>query len=310
MQLGIVVPCYNEEEVLPETAGRLLELLERLMAAGNISESSKIWFVDDGSRDRTWEIIESLTGDNRHIGGIRLSRNRGHQNALMAGLLTVEGDALVSVDADLQDDVSIIEQMVARAHEGADIVYGVRRSRGTDTPMKRGTAQLFYRLIRWLGVETVYNHADFRLMSRRAVEALRTFGEVNLYLRGIVPLIGYQSVTVEYDRAARFAGVSKYPIKKMIALAVDAVTSFSAVPLRLIGFLGFVIFFGTVIVSLWVLWIRLFTDRAVPGWASTVLPLYFVGGVQILCIGIIGEYLGKIYVEVKARPRYVIDKII
>ena len=310
MQLGIVVPCYNEEEVLPETAGRLLELLERLMAAGNISESSKIWFVDDGSRDRTWEIIESLTGDNRHIGGIRLSRNRGHQNALMAGLLTVEGDALVSVDADLQDDVSIIEQMVARAHEGADIVYGVRRNRGTDTPMKRGTAQLFYRLIRWLGVETVYNHADFRLMSRRAVDALRTFGEVNLYLRGIVPLIGYQSVTVEYDRAARFAGVSKYPIKKMIALAVDAVTSFSAVPLRLIGFLGFVIFFGTVIVSLWVLWIRLFTDRAVPGWASTVLPLYFVGGVQILCIGIIGEYLGKIYVEVKARPRYVIDKII
>jgi polyisoprenyl-phosphate glycosyltransferase len=310
MQLGIVVPCYNEQEVLPETATRLLQLLERLIGSGAISETSKIWFVDDGSRDETWRIIEKLAEGSRHVSGIRLSRNRGHQNALIAGLLTAEGDALVSVDADLQDDINVIEQMVVHWQQGADVVYGVRKNRDTDTSFKRKTAELFYRVLRLLGVESIYNHADYRLMSRRAIDALREFREVNLYLRGIVPLIGFRSVAVHYNRAERFAGVSKYPLKKMIGLALDAVTSFSAVPLRLISFLGFAVFFGTVVVSLWILWVRLFTDQAVPGWASTVLPLYLIGGVQILCIGIIGEYLGKIYSEVKSRPRYVIEKIV
>jgi glycosyltransferase involved in cell wall biosynthesis len=310
MQLGIVVPCYNEQEVLPETAVRLLHLLEELIGSGVVSESSKIWFVDDGSRDNTWPIVERLATQSRHVSGIRLSRNRGHQNALMAGLVTAEGDALVSVDADLQDDIRVIEEMVKEWQRGADVVYGVRRSRDTDTSFKRKTAELFYGGLRVLGVETVYNHADFRLMSRRAVDALKEFREVNLYLRGIVPLIGFRSAVVYYDRAERFAGESKYPLKKMLGLALDAVTSFSAVPLRLISLLGLAVFLGTVIVSLWVLWVRLFTDRAVPGWASTVLPLYFIGGVQIFCIGIIGEYLGKIYSEVKGRPRYVIDKIV
>jgi polyisoprenyl-phosphate glycosyltransferase len=309
-RLAVVVPCYNEEEVLPETARRMTALLDRLQSLGKISADSKIVFVDDGSTDRTWSVIEQLAAGNNHVSGIKLSRNRGHQNALMAGLFTAEGDALVSIDADLQDDVNAIEEMLDRYRSGVEVVYGVRKRRATDTAFKRLTAQGFYRLIRMLGAESVYNHADYRLMSRRAVEELKQYREVNLYLRGIVPLIGFKSEIVYYDRASRFAGESKYPLGKMIALALDAITSFSIVPLRMIALTGFVIFLGSLGVSVWALWVRLFTDDAVPGWTSIVLPMYFLGGIQIFCIGLLGEYLGKTYTEIKARPRYIIEKVL
>jgi len=309
-KLGVVVPCYNEEEVLPEAARRLTALVGRLVSAGKISDDSRIVFVDDGSRDRTWEIIEQLAAANRHVSGIKLSRNRGHQNALIAGLFTAEGDALVSVDADLQDDIDAIEEMVDLYHAGADVVYGVRKRRDTDTMFKRLTAQAFYRIIHTLGAESIYNHADYRLMARRAIDTLKEYREVNLYLRGIVPLIGFKSEIVHYERANRFAGKSKYPLRKMIALALEGVTSFSVVPLRLITLIGFVVFLGSMAVTLWAVWISLFTDRAIPGWASIVLPMYFLGGVQIFCIGMLGEYLGKTYAEVKARPRYAVEKVL
>jgi glycosyltransferase involved in cell wall biosynthesis len=309
-RLAIVIPCYNEEEVLPETAKRMTTLIGRLHSLGKISADSRIVFVDDGSRDHTWPLIEQLAAENRYVSGIKLSRNRGHQNALMAGLFTAEGDALVSIDADLQDDIDAIEQMMDRYLSGVEVVYGVRKRRETDTVFKRLTAEGFYRGIRMLGAESVYNHADYRLMSRRAIEALKQFREVNLYLRGIVPLLGFRSEIVYYDRANRFAGESKYPLRKMIGLALDAVTSFSVVPLRIITFTGFAIFLGSLGVTLWALWVRLFTDDAVPGWASVVLPMYFLGGIQIFCIGMLGEYLGKTYAEVKARPRYVIEKVL
>jgi glycosyltransferase involved in cell wall biosynthesis len=309
-RLAIVVPCYNEEEVLPETAKRMTELIGRLHALGKVSADSKIVFIDDGSRDCTWALIEQLAAESRHVSGIKLSRNRGHQNALMAGLFTAEGDAIVSIDADLQDDINAIEQMVDRYLSGVEVVYGVRKRRNTDSAFKRLTAEGFYKAIRLLGAESVYNHADYRLMSRRAIEELKQYREVNLYLRGIIPLIGFRSEIVYYDRANRFAGESKYPLGKMIALALDAITSFSIVPLRMITFAGFAIFLGSLGVTLWALWVRLFTDEAVPGWTSIVLPMYFLGGVQIFCIGILGEYLGKTYAEVKARPRYVIEKVL
>jgi len=308
VRLGIVIPCYNEEDVLPETARQMTALLERLMSAGKISRDSKMFFVDDGSKDRTWQLIEQLAAQNPFVAGIKLSRNRGHQNALIAGLYTAEGDALVSIDADLQDDVNAIEQMVDRYNAGAEIVFGVRRQRTTDTAFKRMSATVFYKLISTLGAESIYNHADYRLMSRRAIECLKQYAEVNLYLRGIVPLLGFKSEIVHYDRANRFAGESKYPLRKMIALAFEAVTSFSVVPLRMITFTGFIVFLGSMLVTLWVLWVRLFTDLAVPGWTSVVLPMYFLGGIQIFCIGMLGEYLGKTYAEVKSRPRFFIEK--
>jgi len=310
MKLGIVIPCYNEGEVLPETVRQVTELIDRLVALGKISADSKVCFVDDGSKDRTWALIEHHAAQNRHVSGIKLSRNRGHQNALIAGLFTAEGDALVSVDADLQDDLKAIEHMVDRFRGGVDIVYGVRNRRETDTAFKRLTAEGFYKLIAALGAESVYNHADYRLMSRRAVECLKQYREVNLFLRGIVPLIGFKSEIVYYDRANRFAGRSKYPVRRMIALALDAITSFSVVPLRMITLVGFVIFVASMLVTLWALWVRFFTNNAVPGWASVVLPMYFLGGIQIFCIGMLGEYLGKTYSEVKARPRYVIEKVV
>lgn len=309
IRLAIVTPCYNEQEVLPETCRRLVALLERLAAAGKVDRGSQIYFVDDGSRDRTWEIIESFVQEELPVVGIRLTRNRGHQNALLAGLFTAEGDAVVSIDADLQDDIEAIEEMVDRHLEGCDIVYGVRRRRESDTFFKRFSAETFYRLIGVLGAQTVFNHADYRLLSRRAIEALKQFREVNLFLRGIVPLIGYESAVVYYDRDARFAGESKYPLKKMIGLALDAVTSFSIVPLRLITLIGFIVFLFATIMSAYIFWIRIFTSVAVPGWASTLLPIYFLGGIQILCLGIMGEYLGKIYGESKARPRFLIEEI-
>jgi len=307
--IAIVIPCYNEEAVLPETCRRIGALMEELVEQGKISPSSTTYFIDDGSRDRTWQLIEEFTARKWRIAGIKLSRNCGHQNALLAGLFTAKGDAVVSIDADLQDDIEVIRGMVDRFNTGAEIVYGVRRQRHTDSPFKRLTAETFYRLMTTLGVESIRNHADYRLMSYRAIESLKQYNEVNLYLRGIVPLLGFRSEIVYYDRAKRFAGESKYPLRKMLTLAWNAITSFSIVPLRLITVTGFVVFLGAIFVSLWVLWIRLFTDNAVPGWTSVVLPTYLLGGIQIFCIGMIGEYLGKIYVEVKRRPRFLIEKM-
>lgn len=309
IKLHIVVPCYNEQEVLPEACRQFDALLGRLIDAGKIAAGSAIIFVDDGSADATWAMIEQAARARPRVVGLKLSRNRGHQNAVLAGLMTADGDAVITIDADLQDDIDAIERMVDRHLEGADIVYGVRNDRSTDSTFKRNSAVLFYRALAVFGVELVHNHADFRLMSRRAIEALRDYREVNLYLRGIVPLIGYRSATVEYERRVRFAGESKYPLSKMIKLAMQAITSFSTVPLQIITVTGFVVFAGAMAVSAWVLWISLFTDRAVPGWASTVLPMTVLGGIQILCLGVIGAYLGKIYGEVKSRPRYVIEQI-
>ena len=308
MQLCIVVPCYNEEEVLEETCGRLLALLTAVTATGQISPASRVCFVDDGSSDRTWALIESLAGKDPRITGIKLSRNRGHQNALLAGLLTAEGDAIISVDADLQDDIDAIPRMIEQLTRGADIVFGVRSRRDNDSVFKRVTANAFYRLMNWLGAQTIDNHADFRLMSRRAVEALRQYREVNVFLRGIVPLVGFPTAVVEYKRSERLAGTSKYPLRKMISFALEGLTSFSVVPLRIITFMGTLVFLITFGLSVWVLYVRFFTDLAVPGWASTMLPMFFLGGVQILCLGVMGEYLGRLYQEMKARPRYIIEK--
>jgi len=309
-RLSIVVPCFNEEEVLPETIRRLTALLERLVASGKLSDDSRICFVDDGSSDKTWTLIEKQSQVDSRIGGIKLSRNRGHQNALLAGLLSAPGDAIVSIDADLQDDPEVIEQMLDHYHDGAQIVYGVRKARHTDTAFKRMTAEGYYRILQVMGVDVVFNHADYRLMGRRAIDALKDYGEINIFLRGIVPTIGLTTSIVEYDREERFAGESKYPLKKMLSLAIDGVTSFSAVPLRFIAALGLLTFFGTILLSIWVVWTRFVSDDAIPGWASSVLPMYFLGGIQLLSIGIVGEYVAKIYTESKRRPRYFIDRII
>ena len=307
IRLGIVVPCYNEEQVLRETTRRLLTLLDRLISAGLIAHNSRIYYIDDGSRDGTWSLIKIIAHENSQVGGIKLSRNCGHQSALLAGLYSVPGDAIVSIDSDLQDDVDTIEMMVNECINGADIVYGVRDDRTTDTYFKRETAQVFYRMMGLLGVETIYNHADFRLMTRRAIEALKGYREVNLFLRGIIPLIGFPSAKVTYTRGARVAGESKYPLRRMLSLAWEGVTSFSVIPLRIVTVLGTVIFALTVLMSLYVIGVRLFTNQAIPGWASTVLPIYLLGGIQIMSIGILGEYLGKVYREIKARPRYTIE---
>ena len=308
--LSIVVPCFNEQEALPETSRQLLSLRSRLVADGKITEDSRIVLVDDGSRDRTWAMIEEYAASGLPVVGVRLSRNRGHQNALLAGLFVARGDAIVSVDADLQDDINAIEVMVDHYRRGCDVVYGVRSSRQTDTAFKRLTARGFYWLMERLGAQTVRDHADYRLMSRRAVEALREYGETNLYLRGIIPLLGFRSATVEYARQARIAGESKYPLRRMLSLALNAVTSFSIVPLRLISAIGFLVFLASLIVLGWTLWVAIFTSRAVPGWASITLPIYFLGGIQLLSLGVIGEYLGKLYVEAKRRPRYFIERIV
>lgn len=307
--LTLVVPCFNEEEVLPDTAHRLSALLARLSRDGLVSPNSRVLFVDDGSTDGTWPLIESLSQRDSALAGMKLSRNRGHQNALLAGLFTAEGDVMVSIDADLQDDIEVIGDMVRQHHLGAEVVYGVRKHRNADSAFKRLTAAGFYRLMRLLGADSISNHADFRLMSRRAVEALKQFGEVNLFLRGIVPLIGYRSAIVRYDRLERRAGVTKYPLRRMLGLALDAITSFSVVPLRIITFVGFVVFLLSAAMGGWALWAHLFSDQTLPGWTSTILPIYFLGGVQILCIGILGEYMGKLYQEAKARPRYIIETI-
>lgn len=309
-RLSLVVPCFNEEAVLPETISRLLALLDELCARGLVTGDSAITFVDDGSRDRTWEIIETARAADARVCGIRLSTNRGHQHALLAGLLNAPGDVLISLDADLQDDLAAIPRMLEAHGQGAEIVYGVRARREHDTFFKRSSARTYYWLLRNLGVDVIADHADFRLMGRRAVEALSGFSEVNLFLRGIVPLLGFRSEIVTYDRNARLAGETKYPLGKMIALAANGVFSFSTVPLQWITILGFVVALGSVGAGFWALGVRLFTARALPGWASTVIPMYFLGSVQLLAIGIIGGYVSRVYAETKRRPRFIIEKSI
>ncbi len=275
-----------------------------------ISAESSLYFVDDGSKDQTWQIIEELAEQHTAVRGIKLSRNRGHQNALLSGLFTAEGDVLISIDADLQDDITVIEEMVDHYHDGSEIVYGVRNKRTTDTVFKRATAEGFYKVMHLMGVDIVFNHADYRLLSRNVIEHLKEYKEVNLFLRAMVPLVGFQSSNVYYERADRFAGESKYPLKKMLSFAWDGITSFSIMPLRFITATGFILFIATLVMSVWILGTKLFTDNAIPGWASTVLPIYFIGGIQVLSIGIVGEYIGKIYMETKERPRFIIDKVI
>lgn len=308
--LSLIIPCYNEEAVLPEAAKVISQKVHHLINSGKISQESSIYFIDDGSKDNTWKIIESLHQSDCTIKGMKLSRNRGHQNALLAGLLNAPGDVLISMDADLQDDINIIDDMLEKNDAGKHIVYGVRSSRDLDTFFKKHSAQLYYKLIKSMGVDAVFNHADYRLMSRETIEELKGFTEVNLFLRGMIPLIGYDSDISEYKRSERAAGESKYPLKKMLAFAWQGITSFSNFPLRLISWLGFIVFMFTAIMSGWILITKFFTDDALPGWASTVLPMYFLGGIQIFAIGVIGEYLGKIYLEVKGRPRFIIEKII
>lgn len=309
-RLTIVIPCYNEEEVLPETVKRLSELLEGMVARSKISGQSSILLVDDGSRDATWSLIKGYAADSGFVQGVKLSRNRGHQNALLAGLHVAEGDAIVSIDADLQDDITAIERMVDRYREGYEVVYGVRDDRTSDSYFKRASAEMYYKILATMGVEIVFNHADFRLLSRRALDAMKEHQEVNLFLRGIVPTLGFKSCEVTYERNERFAGESKYPLGKMLSLAFDGITSFSAIPLRFIAGLGVLLFAVSMLFSLWALWVKLFTDHAVPGWASSVLPIYMLGGVQLLSLGVVGEYVAKIYLETKRRPRFFIEEIV
>lgn len=309
--LYIVIPCYNEEEVLPETAVRLRDKLEQLMAQGKVSPDSRILLVNDGSKDRTWELITRLHQVCPLLCGIDLTRNRGHQNALLAGLMYAKdrADMVISMDADLQDDIHAMDAMVDKYLEGVDIVYGVRSSRKQDSFFKRTTAEAFYRLMSSLGAETVFNHADYRLMSRRALEGLAQFREVNLFLRGIIPLIGYRTDIVEYERGERFAGESKYPIKKMLAFAMEGITSLSVKPLRMITALGFVLFMISAVMLVYIL-TRWAGGQTVTGWASLSCSLWGIGGLILLCLGIIGEYVGKIYLESKARPRFLIRTVL
>jgi polyisoprenyl-phosphate glycosyltransferase len=306
-----VVPCHNEELVVEASARALLELIEQQHDIGRCGPGSLVLLVDDGSSDRTWALIEQLTQEHPgRIAGLRLSRNVGHQHALLAGLSIAPGDVLISIDADLQDDLGVIPQMLDYYQQGHDIVYGVRGLRPTDTRLKRITAAGFYRLMRRLGVDVIDNHADYRLMSRRAVEILRQYDEVNLFLRGIVRLIGLRSAQVLYERRERAAGSTKYSLSRMSALAIDGITSFSAVPLRVISLLGLLTSLFALAVSVWVLVVALTNPSAVPGWASTVLPVTFIGGVQILSIGVLGEYIGKIYMETKRRPRFIVERVV
>ncbi len=306
--LYLVVPCYNEEAVLPLTSRLFHDKLDALAQAGRISPDSRVLYVDDGSRDNTWAIIRQLAAEGP-AEGLRLSRNRGHQNALLAGLMAAKdrADVTVSVDCDGQDDINAVDAMLEEYAAGCEVVYGVRRSRDTDTAFKRGTARLFYKLMNALGAETVYDHADYRLLSRRALEALAQFKEVNLFLRGLVPLVGFRSSSVYYERTSRLAGESHYPLHKMVALAVNGITSLSVRPLKLITTLGLGVSGISLVMIVWSL-IRHFTDATVSGWSSLMCAILFLGGVQLLCIGVLGEYIGKIYAEVKGRPRYIISE--
>ncbi len=302
-KLYVVVPCYNEEAVLPETTRRLGEKLHAMMAAGSISADSRVLFVDDGSRDRTWELIEQAHVKDELFTGAKLSRNRGHQNALLAGLMTAKdrADMVISMDADLQDDINAMDKFVEEYYAGHDIVYGVRSSRATDTAFKRLTGEGFYKVMRKLGVEIVNNHAEYRLMSRRALEALSKYDERNLFLRGIVPLLGYPAAIVPYERAERFAGETKYPLKKMLSFAIEGITSFSVKPLTFITWLGILIMAISALTMI-------INAIAGGGLSLVACSIWLMGGIQLLCTGVLGEYIGKIYSEVKRRPRYFIEK--
>lgn len=311
MKLYMVIPCYNEEEVLMETTKQLEEKYSDLIGQGKISEESRILYVNDGSKDRTWSLIEKLHKENPHVSGLNLSRNRGHQNAVLAGLLYAKDhcDAAISMDADLQDDINAIDEMVDKFAAGNDVVYGVRSSRKKDSFFKKFTAETFYKIMLWMGVDIVFNHADYRLMSKRVLEQLENYKEVNLFLRGIVPLIGYPSANVYYERNERFAGESKYPLKKMLSFAFDGITSFSVKPIRFILSMGIIVFLvslGILIYSL----VRHFMGATVLGWSSLIVSIWALGGLQLLAIGVVGEYIGKIYLETKGRPRFAIQDVL
>lgn len=309
--LYLVIPCYNEEEVLADTAGKLDKKMKELMAEGLIDVKSRIIFVNDGSMDLTWKIIEDLHNKDTLFGGINLTRNRGHQNALLAGLMTVKDDAdiVISLDADLQDDINVFEEMLRKNNEGYDVVYGVRNDRKKDSFFKRHTAQMFYKLTKKLGGDLIYNHADFRLMSRRALEGLAQFEEVNLFLRGIVPLIGYPSTIVEYERKERLAGKSKYPLRKMMSFAIEGITSLSIKPMRFVTGMGIFVFLVSIAMMIYA-FVSYFTGRVVAGWTSILISVWAIGGMVLLGLGIVGSYIGKIYLETKKRPRYIVEKYI
>lgn len=310
-KLYVIVPCYNEEAVLSATAAALKTKMEKLVSEGKIHRDSRVVFVNDGSKDRTWEIIKNLHETDPLFLGICLAGNKGHQNALLAGLMTAKDicDMTISMDADMQDDIEAMDEMLERYEEGCEIVYGVRCSRGTDTIFKRMSAEGFYKVLKVLGADIVYNHADYRLMSRRALEGLSEFTEVNLFLRGLVPMIGYQTAQVQYERKKRAAGESKYPLKKMVSFAFEGITSLSTKPLRMITLLGFFIFAFSILIGFYSL-IRHFTGNTVVGWTSIVLSIWCVGGLLLLSIGMVGEYVGKIYLEAKGRPRYLIQEFL
>lgn len=309
--LYLVIPCYNEEEVLADTAGKLDKKMKELMAEGLIDVKSRIIFVNDGSMDLTWKIIEDLHNKDTLFGGINLTRNRGHQNALLAGLMTVKdnADIVISLDADLQDDINVFEEMLRKNNEGYDVIYGVRNDRKKDSFFKRHTAQMFYKLTNKLGGDLIYNHADFRLMSRRALEGLAQFEEVNLFLRGIVPLIGYPSTIVEYERKERLAGKSKYPLKKMMSFAIEGITSLSIKPMRFVTGMGIFVFLVSIAMMIYA-FVSYFTGRVVAGWTSILISVWAIGGMVLLGLGIVGSYIGKIYLETKKRPRYIVEKYI
>jgi len=309
--LYIVIPCYNEQEVLPETATRMKEKVEGMIISGKISGMSRIAFVNDGSTDETWNMIRDLHKRDSLFTGMNLSCNKGHQQALLAGLMTVKNlaDIVITMDADLQDDINAMEGMIDKYHNGCDIVYGVRNNRLKDTFFKRYTAESFYHLMKFFGANTVFNHADYRLMSRRAIESLAQFKEVNLFLRGIVPLIGYKSDIVTYERKERFAGKSKYPLNKMISFGWEGITSFSIKPIRLISAIGVLIFSFSIIMLIYIL-VRYFTGETILGWASVSVSVWAIGGLLMLSLGVVGEYIGKIYLETKQRPRYFIESFL
>lgn len=306
--LYMIIPCYNEEEVLPITSGMFLQKMEELEEKGLVSPDSKILFINDGSKDKTWEIIQELSRKDRHFMGISQSRNRGHQNAVLAGLMEAKDrcDITISIDCDGQDDINAMDEMVKAYLDGCEVVYGVRSKRDTDTFFKRFTAESFYKLMNWLGAEVVFNHADYRLISSRVLKEFQNFKEVNIFLRGMIPLVGFKSTSVYYERHERIAGESHYPLSKMLALAFNGITSLSVKPLRMIITLGFLISILSFIGVIWSVVVSLM-GNSVAGWASIVSMVCFIGGIQLLCLGVIGEYIGKIYLEVKARPRYIIS---
>ncbi len=308
-KLFIVIPCYNEEEVLRETTKRLKEKVQTLIKDGKIDKDSRVMYVNDGSKDGTWELIKEIDKEESLFTGITLSRNRGHQNALLAGLLTAKkyADVVISMDADLQDDINAIDKMLGKYNEGCEVVYGVRSARKKDSWFKRITAEGFYKFMAFMGVDVVYNHADYRLTSKRVLDEFENYEEVNLFLRGIFPLVGFKSDVVYYERAERFAGESKYPLKKMLNFAWDGITSFSVKPLRFICVLGFVILFISLAIMIYTL-ITKAIGNAVDGWAFLMISIWLIGGMQMACIGMVGEYIGKIYNETKRRPRFIISE--